>query len=257
MVSKRPATTSCLCSSSSSPWPYSVQRAKHSPRDKSSRVSERGQSAVQQRRHARRKSSMVVAQELLGSGADERTSKPSCPPRVRVESWSHAVTSLVLAGQQLFKIESNRRRSSSSQSCSANNSVAAAGRHCRQDGRRRVKSWRASRKAWLGRASHSEVANTEADSTSVPFTSYWHRKLSSKQAVSGALPKISPPLSKARSTRRLRQAPSYNSLQATGRQESSFVIHSKSHSSNGALLGAGGLLEVQGGEVERRRAPAP
>jgi hypothetical protein len=189
MVSKRPAMTSCLCSSSSSPWPNSVQRAKYSPRDKSSRVSERGQSAVQKRRHGRPKSSMVVAQELLGSGADERTPKPSCPPRVGVESWSHAVDSLVLAGQQLFTIENNWRCSSGSQSRSANNSVAAAGRHCRQDGRRRVQSCRASRKAWLGRASHAVTANEEADAPSVTFHKYLTRRLPSKQAVSGALPK--------------------------------------------------------------------
>ena len=80
MVSKRPAMSRCLCSSSSSPWPYSVQRAKHSPRDKSSRVSERGQSAVQQRRHGRPKSSMVVAQKLLGSGAASARPSPLAPP---------------------------------------------------------------------------------------------------------------------------------------------------------------------------------
>lgn len=191
MVSKRPAMTSCLCSSSSSPWPYSVQRAKHSPRDKSSRVSERGQSAVQQHRHARQKSSMVVAQELLGSYSDERTSKPSCPPRVGVESWPHAVDSLVLAGQQLFKIENNWRCSSGSQSRSASALVAVSGRHSWRDGRRRVQSWRARRKAWLGRASHAAAASEEADASSVLFASCLHRKLSSKQAGSGSTHKRS------------------------------------------------------------------
>ena len=169
--------TSCLCSSSSSPWPYSVQRAKYSPRDKSSRVSERGQSAVQQHRHARQKSSMVVAQELLGSGADESTRKPSCPPRVGVESLHHAVDSLVLARQQLFKIENNMRRSSSSQCRSASALVAVSGRHSWRDGRRRVQSCRASRKACLGRASHSAAASEEADASSVTFHKYLTRKL--------------------------------------------------------------------------------
>lgn len=170
-------------------------------------MSERGQSAVQQRRHGRPKSSMVVAQELLGSYSDEGTSKPSCPPRVGVESWSHAVDSLVLAGQQLFKIENNWRCSSGSQSRSASALVAAAGRHSWRDGRRRVQSWRARRKAWLGRASHAATANEEPDASSVPFHKYLTRKLPSWQAVCGALPKdITIPLL-CRSSRLSRRAP--------------------------------------------------
>ena len=208
--------TSRFCSSSSSPWPYSVQRAKYSPRDKSSRVSERGQSAVQQHRHARQKSSMVVAQKLLGAGADVRTPKPSCPPRVGVESLPHAVDSLVLAGQQLFKIEKNLRCRSGSQSCSANNSMAVCGSAMLEDGRRRVQGWRARRKAWLGRASHAATANEEADLPSVLFASYLHRKLPSKQAGSGSTHKDITALSEALSARRSRQAPSSSQTPSTG-----------------------------------------